>query len=136
MILEKISYKDLNAKQQEIYNFQKIAAVLADYGYNCIKLADDWQGADFLAYHVDGQNTIRVQLKGRIMIDKKYEGKEIHMAFPHDSSWYLVDHDFLMKVIKENTNWMNTKSWIKNGRYGAKRPSKLVLSKIQNFKLN
>ncbi len=40
--LEKISYKELNAKQQEIYNFQKASSVLADYGYVCIKLADDW----------------------------------------------------------------------------------------------
>ena len=71
-MLKEIEYSQLNAKQQEIYNFQKLAAVLADYGYNCIKLADDWQGADFLAYHIDGRNTIRVQLKGRIMIDKKY----------------------------------------------------------------
>ncbi len=29
--LEKISYKELNAKQQEIYNFQKASSVLADY---------------------------------------------------------------------------------------------------------
>jgi hypothetical protein len=52
--LKKIQYKDLNSKQKEIYNFQKVAAILAAYGFNCIKLADDWQGADFLAYHKDG----------------------------------------------------------------------------------
>ncbi|WP_166443093.1 hypothetical protein [Phragmitibacter flavus] len=56
--MQLISYKDLNAKQQEIYNFQKVAAILADYGFNCIKLADDWQGVDFLAYHVNGNDTI------------------------------------------------------------------------------
>jgi hypothetical protein len=33
---------------------QKVAAILGDYGFNCIKLADDWQGADFLPYHKDG----------------------------------------------------------------------------------
>lgn len=38
MELTKIKYDDLNAKQREIYNFQKLAAVLADYGFNCIKL--------------------------------------------------------------------------------------------------
>ena len=31
---------------------QKSAAVLADYGFNRIKLDDDWNGADFLAYHM------------------------------------------------------------------------------------
>ncbi len=48
---KKIPYDQLNGKQKEIFNFQKIAATFADYGFNCIKLADDWQGADFLAYH-------------------------------------------------------------------------------------
>ena len=48
MRLERIVYDELNAKQKEIYNFQKVAALLANYGFNCIKLDDDWQGADFL----------------------------------------------------------------------------------------
>ena len=47
MKFERIDYAELNAKQKEIYNFQKVAALLADFGFNCIKLADDWQGADF-----------------------------------------------------------------------------------------
>ena len=47
MKLEKIKYKDLTPRQQEQYNFQKVAAKLADYGFNCIKLTDDWHGADF-----------------------------------------------------------------------------------------
>lgn len=53
MKFEHIKYNGLSGKQQEIYNFQKIAGVLADYRFNCIKLADDWRGADFLAYHKD-----------------------------------------------------------------------------------
>jgi hypothetical protein len=40
----KVEYGKLTAKQKELFNFQKIAATLADFGYNCIKLADDWQG--------------------------------------------------------------------------------------------
>ena len=47
MKLQRINYNNLNAKQKEIFNFQKVAAILADYGFNCIKLSDDWQGADF-----------------------------------------------------------------------------------------
>ena len=78
MKLKKIGY----SKQKEIFNFQKVAGLLADYGFNCIKLADDWQGADFLAYHVDGKSTLKVQLKSRPTISKKYRGKAIFMAFP------------------------------------------------------
>jgi hypothetical protein len=64
MKLGKVQYENLNFKQKEIYNLQKVAAILADYGFNCIKLADDWQGADFLAYHKDGDQILKVQLKG------------------------------------------------------------------------
>ena len=75
MNFKKVSYDNLNSRQKELFNFQKVAATLADYGFNCIKLADDWQGADFLAYHVDGTTTLRVQLKSRVTIQKKYCGK-------------------------------------------------------------
>ena len=78
-----VRYGDLNAKQKELFNFQKIAATLADYGFNCIKLADDWQGADFLAYHINGQTTLKVQLKSRVTIKHKYRGKGLWIAFPH-----------------------------------------------------
>jgi hypothetical protein len=67
-----IRYASLKARQKELFNFQKIAATLADYGFNCIKLADDWQGADFLAYHINGTTTLKVQLKSRLTIDRKY----------------------------------------------------------------
>jgi hypothetical protein len=62
MRFKKVRYDSLNARQKKLFNFQKVAAILADYGFNCIKLTDDWQGADFLAYHVDGTTTLRVQL--------------------------------------------------------------------------
>ena len=58
--LKAVIYKELKPKQKELFNFQKIAATLADYGFNCIKLADDWQGADFLAYHINGITTLKV----------------------------------------------------------------------------
>jgi hypothetical protein len=73
---EHIRYDSLNAKQKELFNFQKLAATLADYGFNCIKLADDWQGADLLAYHFNRTLTLKIQLKARINIQKKYLGKE------------------------------------------------------------
>ena len=37
MEFKKVQYEKLNGKQKEIYNFQKVAAELADYGFNCIK---------------------------------------------------------------------------------------------------
>ena len=77
--LEKISYSELNSKQKENYNFHKVAAALADYGYNSLRLNDDWQGADFIA--INGDNMMKIQLKGRFTVDKKYINKSIYIAF-------------------------------------------------------
>ncbi|NRA39110.1 MAG: hypothetical protein HRU15_13280 [Planctomycetes bacterium] len=124
MQLTRINYSELNNKQKEIYNFQKISAILADYGFNCIKLADDWQGADFLAYHKDGMETLKVQLKGRLTIDKKYLNKELYMTFSCHDHWYLIKHDDLIEHIRTTTNWLNTDSWVKEGFYHSANPNK------------
>jgi hypothetical protein len=110
MKLIKIDYSTLNPRQKEIFNFQKISGLLADYGFNCIKLADDWQGADFLAYHKDGLDTMKIQLKSRLTIDQKYRGKELYVAFPFRSQWYLIEHDTLIEKVGKHTDWLNTDS--------------------------
>ena len=70
--LSRVRYADLNARQKENYNFQKVSAVLADFGFSTLRLTDDWQGADFIAQHVDGETFLKVQLKGRLTFGKKY----------------------------------------------------------------
>ena len=135
MKLKKIQYKHLNSKQKEIYNFQKVAAILADYGFNCIKLADDWQGADFLAYHKDGGQTLKVQLKGRLYVTKQYIGKEIYMTFPIEGDWYLVAHDKLLAIVGDHTPWLETSSWIEGGAYGASKPSKALIQAVGPYRL-
>lgn len=129
MRLQRVKYADLNAKQKEIYNFQKVAALLADYGFNCIKLDDDWNGADFLALHKDGP-TLRVQLKARATIDRKYEGRDVHVAFPAGSDWYLVAHDDLIRIAGKTTRWLETRSWMEGGNYSSDRPSRKMLDEL------
>ncbi len=135
MKLNKIKYNDLNAKQKEIYNFQKIVAVLADYGFNCIKLADDWLGADFLAYHKDGAETLRVQLKSRPTIDKKYLNQTLYLAFPLQKGWYLIPHDELVTLVGTYTNWLNTDSWLIKGQYTSANPSQKLIQAMNNYLL-
>ena len=130
MKFEKVAYAELNSRQKEIFNFQKVAGVLADYGFNCIKLADDWQGADFLAYHKDGEETLRVQLKGRLTIDKKYQGKNLFMAFPLSGKWCLIEHDLLIKLVGKTTNWLQTESWLVGGAYSSAKPNQKLLEAI------
>ena len=134
MKLQKVKYKELTAKQKEIFNFQKVAAKLADFGFNCIKLDDDWQGADFLAYHKDGDRTLKVQLKGRLSIYRKYEGKDLWMCFPHEGSWYLIPHDKLVEIVGERTTWLDTSSW-KSGGYSSANPSRRLIDAIADFEL-
>ena len=134
MKLERIRYGELTAKQQEVYNFQKVAALLADYGFNCIKLDDDWQGADFLAYHKDGSTTLKVQLKSRVTICKKYLGKDLYLAFPAADCWYLVEHDKLVEIAKDTTPWLRSPSWDR-GEYSSDRPSKAMLSRLTDHAL-
>ena len=70
--MEKINYIDLNSKQKENYNYHKVAAALAEYGYDSMRLNNDWQGADFIA--VKNDEMLKVQLKGRFTINHNYKG--------------------------------------------------------------
>jgi hypothetical protein len=101
-MFERVTYSDLNSRQKENYNFHKIAARLADYGFNSLRLTDDWQGADFIACHIDGETFLKVQLKGRLVIDRKYQGKNIHVAFLNGNDVYLYPHDRLVTYMEEN----------------------------------
>jgi hypothetical protein len=123
----------LNARQKELFNFQKAAATLADYGFNCIKLTDAWQGADFLAYHVNGTTTLRIQLKSRITTQKKYLGKDIWIVFPHQGFWYLIEHDDLVAKAGEHTDWLHSHSWrVKNGYSSPGINPELLDSLVEN----
>ena len=63
-MLVEIECKLLNAGQKDNLNFKKSSVMLADYGFNSLRLTDDWLGADFLACHVGGGNPIKIQLNG------------------------------------------------------------------------
>jgi len=109
MNLEKINYWELNAKQKEVFNFHQVASFLVEYGFNCIKLADDWQGADFLAYHFSGEETLKVQLKARMSIDKKYLDKDLYITFSILKNWYLIRHDELINIVRNEMYWFSEK---------------------------
>lgn len=50
-------YDGLNGRQQERVNFAQVATRLALRGFTCYWLDDDWNGADFLAYHTPSGET-------------------------------------------------------------------------------
>lgn len=108
MKFEKINYNELNARQKENYNFHKVASVLADYGYDSMRLNNDWEGADFIAVNKD--DMIKVQLKGRFTVAKKYLNKDLFIAFIEDGQVKLYNHDEVISSLPENI--INSKSWV------------------------
>lgn len=101
--LTRIRYCDLRVRQKENYNYQKLSAILADYGFVTLRLSDDWQGADFIAQHIDGQTFLRVQLKSRFVLNKKYSEKQIYVAFPHSGYWYIYPHDEILAQVLQTS---------------------------------
>ena len=52
MYCQKVEYNSLNSRQKETRNFHVLAGKLAEYGFECIRINDDWEGADFLAWNM------------------------------------------------------------------------------------
>lgn len=134
LALQRITYERLNARQKESYNFQKISAILADFGYVTIRLSDDWKGADFSAQHISG-HTLRVQLKGRLMLAKKYLKKDLWITFRRKDSWFLFPHDDVVKVALKKTNIGKTRSWKVRGRYSFPKLSKQLQGILQPYQI-
>ena len=115
---KKVRYSRLNSRQKESHNFHKVAARLADNGFNCVHLTDDWQGADAIAIHIDGETYLKIQLKGRCTIDRKYQGKNILIAFIRDGRVHLYDHDkFIHHIQETRPNTLASASWRDTGKY-------------------
>lgn len=107
-LINRINYTELNARQKESFNFHKIAAKLSDFGFNSMWLTDDWEGADFISVHKDGNLMLKVQLKGRFTVDKKYLNKGIYITFSNDTmTWYLYPHDKFHEIVMEHSDGAN-----------------------------
>ena len=113
--LIRIKYKDLNARQKENYNYQKLSAALADYGFVTMRLSSDWRGADLIAQHVDDLTFLKIQLKGRLTFCKYYVEKDLHIAFPLGDDWYLYPHDELLEKVHKINGLKDTLSWTEKG---------------------
>jgi hypothetical protein len=134
--LLKLSFYDsLNSRQQENYNYQKLAGVLADFGFITHRLSDDWNGADMIAQHINGDSFIKIQLKGRLTFSKKYQGKDIWIAFRKYDNWYLYPHDAVMDVALSVTNIANTDSWTGAGAYSFPEIPDALVSTLLEYKI-
>ena len=131
MIRDKVAYAQLNARQKENYF---VAARLALYGYNSIRLTDDYAGADFLAVHRDG-DVLKVQLKSRMTLDRKYCGKGVHLAFRTGDRVFVYDHDAIIPEVLAATNLEQTVSWSERGAYSWNRLPKFTDEILTRYEL-
>jgi hypothetical protein len=133
--LRRIRYSDLDSKQRENYNFSKLSAVLADYGFVTMRLTADWQGADFIAQHVDGNTFLKVQLKGRLHFAKKYKSEDIYIAFPWDKHWYMYPHDELLEKVLATGIVGATSSWNDKGLFHFPKLSVEMLKFLEPYNI-
>lgn len=131
----KVKYKDLNSRQKESHNFQKLSGLLADYGFNSVLLSDDQQGADFLAIHIDGSTYLKVQIKARLAIHPKYSNKEIFIGFLHKGEGYIYPHDEFEQYCLNRNSDNNTFAWVNYDGYSWPNPPKWALNFIEKYKL-
>ena len=132
MHLSKIKYEDLNAKAKEMYNFQKVAARLADYGYTCMWLSNDWQGADFIAVHLDGVTDLKIQLKGRMTFSKSYREKGIHICFRECERVFLYPHDEVLGAVEAR---ISDRTWNEEGRWSTAKPNKEFQELLSRYEI-
>ena len=95
--------------------------MLAEYGFDCVRVVNDWRGADFLAYHAEKRITLPVQLKTCLVIDERYSDyPELYVCFPLDETrnWYLLEHKRLYEIIKRVApKWLESAKWTKGRGY-------------------
>ena len=127
MKLDKFKYEELNSRQKENVNYHRIAYELSKYGYNSMRLNDDYQGADFIALHTSGE-IIRVQLKSRFTLSKKYIGKDLYIAFIEGDDAKIFEHDKALPLLREST--LKTESWAIRGGHSWKQTPRYFESVI------
>jgi hypothetical protein len=130
----RVKYDDLTSRQKEAYNFQKVSALLSEFGYSTIRLSDDWNGADFIAQHLDG-SFLKVQLKGRLSFYEKYSDKDLYICFRDNQHWYLYPHDELRDKVLSMGLMKGTESWDDRKGYSFPRLSKSLEKMLDSYRI-
>lgn len=93
------------------------------------------EGADLIAQHIDGETFLKIQLKGRFTFCKHYIGKELHIAFPRRSDWYLYPHDELLEKVHKINGLKDTLSWTQKGVYSFPSLSKRLYELLNQYQI-
>lgn len=119
---------------REVINRNTVVSLALDQGFNAFLPVYDG-GVDFILYRESDGLVLKIQLKGRWMIDRKYFGRDIWMAFPIAGDWYVMPHD-TMVALAEAEGVTKTASWIDGGAYSKPRPSKATIAACMPYRFN
>ena len=111
---DSVAYEELSGKEQESFNSAILKSVMAKGGYlEAFTVNGDKWGADLLFYRSSDGNVMKVQLKGRPFLSKKYCNKDIYIAFPDKDRcrWFVYSHDDVMNAVLSTGRLVGTKSW-------------------------
>ena len=82
----------------------------------------------------------REMLREEMAIARKYMGKGLLLAFPYRTdaatrSWYVVPHDELVEIAREQTTALSSHDWKQRGAYSWPRPSQALLRALQPYRV-
>ena len=109
---------------REVINRNTVASLALAQGFNVFLPVYDG-GVDFILYRESDGELRKVQLKSRWTIDRKYEHRDIWIAFPIGDDWYLIPHDVMVASAKAD-GIIETASWMNDGSYSRPRPSAVL----------
>jgi hypothetical protein len=113
----------------EMANRQEVLSIAMRFGFNAfVPLID--QGIDFILHRETDGRLLKVQLKSRWTIQRKYVGRDLYMAFPFDGTWCIAAHDAMIAWI-EGSQLAESESWRVGGSYSASKPPKFLRSKLE-----
>ena len=124
--------KRFDGQIREVINRNTVASLALEKGFNVFLPVYDG-GVDFILYRESDGMIRKVQLKSRWMIDAKYIGRDIWIAFPMAGEWYLMRHDDML-ASAEADGTTKSKSWIEGRAYSRPRPSAAVIAKCAAYK--
>lgn len=116
---------------REVINRNALVSVALAKGYNAFLPVYDG-GVDFILYRESDGEVLKVQLKGRWMIDKKYIGRDIWIAFHLSGRWYIAPHDTMVSI-GDKAGFTATKSWIDAGAYSCPKLSKDMIEAMTAY---
>lgn len=125
---------------REVINRNVVVSLALQQGFNAYLPVYDG-GVDFIL-HREAQagraetstDTRKVQLKGRLTIDKKYENRDIWIAFPVSLDWYLVPHDEIVALADVHTKALKTISWNEGGLYSWPKPPNAIMAQCEQYR--